>query len=527
MEFPESSKTLFTEKMDNNHTRRKKFRVSDLSDNNSSDEQFQRNENVCPRFSPSETTRTSRELNDTLTRDSRQSMRKKWKTQSTLLKAGFQRKRDDIDQSSNSGSDTEFVRKDYSKKLTLSRKNSSENKRHPSGENFSYNSNGIHNDGFNIVQSMNPSIMQTMNVIQPINIVQSKNGRSVQTQILPPAAVKVQVEDKVLMISLKLDTINRLTISWLVEENSRLASPTGRHHPLRRDTWSVATPWEFVSSKTLTSTQIRPLFRALTHQTHITAVIISDNNLGDSGVKYLAECICTMKHLTHLDISRNNITHDGTKFILNLFENSKRPVCQSLEELDISSNPIGDNGFKNITKICEYVRLKVLKMNYCSITDHALTDNKQLNFDSIESIDMSNNDVKQPVVSCLMTSLNPNVVVDLELDNVGVGGNVVGCVASFLDSAKEKLLQRQPPVPAINLQGCQDIFKYSPDSDFQVWLPAIDFGRCIPEINVTPVSKTDQERNSFKMFSKTWLNCFKGRGVIEHCEGGVIKFTAR
>lgn len=149
-----------------------------------------------------------------------------------------------------------------------------------------------------------------------------------------------------------------------------------------------------------------------------------------------------MKHLTHLDISRNNITCDGTKSLLNLFEKSKRPVCQSLEELDISSNPIGDNGFKNITKICENVRLKVLKMNYCNITEQAVTDNTQFNFDSIESIDISNNDIKQPVVSFLMTSLNPNVIVDLELDNVGVGGNVVGCVSSFLDSAKEVKLRR-------------------------------------------------------------------------------------
>lgn len=197
---------------------RKKSRISDvvdISENSSDAEQFQRNENVCPRISPSETMRSiTRELNDSR-RDSRQTMRKKWKTQSTLLKAGFQRKREDADQSSNSGSDTEFVRKDYNKKLTLSRKNENIGtfKRHSSGENFTYN------DGFNIVQNLNPNIMQSMNVIQPINIVQSsKNGRPVQTQILPPAAVKVQVEDKVLMISLKLDMINKLTISWLVEE---------------------------------------------------------------------------------------------------------------------------------------------------------------------------------------------------------------------------------------------------------------------------------------------------------------------
>nr|XP_032521517.1 tonsoku-like protein [Danaus plexippus plexippus] len=58
--------------------------------------------------------------------------------------------------------------------------------------------------------------------------MQSKNGKAMQTQILPPAAVKVKIEDKTLLISLKLDKINNLTISWLVEEvKSRYYKLTG------------------------------------------------------------------------------------------------------------------------------------------------------------------------------------------------------------------------------------------------------------------------------------------------------------
>ncbi|XP_047026936.1 tonsoku-like protein [Helicoverpa zea] len=612
---------------------KKKSRISDVidvSENSSDSDSFQRNENVRPKVSAAESMRNiAKELNETKSRDSRDNMKRRWKRQSTLLKAGFQRQREDVDQSSNSGSETEYSRRELNKRLTptgFTRKTS--------GENFHYNSN-VHNEGFNIMQSMNPNIVQPMNVIQPINIVQStKNGRPVQTQILPPAAVKVQVEDKVLLISLKLDTINRLTISWLVDEvKSRYykltgvrpifslmtsdgailseddplslvlsspelktcitnwkASPAEERYLECCDALSIPPSEEIqqavgrshttrrlaLGAKTLNSAQIRPLFRALTHQTQITAIMISDNNIGDAGVKYLTECLCTMKHLTHLDISRNNVTDEGTKSLLNMFERTNRPACTSLEELDISANPISDNGFRNIAKISQYIRLKILKLNYCNITDNAINETikSSMNFDSLESIDLSNNELKNGVVSCLMTSLNPNVLVDLELDNVGVEGSVVGHVASFMDTAKDlkirrfglsncklvdgqfmrifrsigrtkhlqtitlknnnltfitlkKLLQRQPPVPQINLQGCQDIFKYSPDSDFQVWLPAIDFGRCIPEINVTPVSKTDEERESFKSFSKTWLNCFKGRGMIEHCEGGVIKFTAR
>lgn len=193
---------------------KKKSRISDvidISENSSDSDSFQRNENVRPKVSATESMRNiTKELNNSKSRDSRDNMKRRWKRQSTLLKAGFHRQRDEIDQSSNSGSDTEYSRRELNKRLTptgtFSRKNS--------GENFHYNTNVGHNEGFNIMQNMQP-----MNMIQPINIVRSsKNGKPVQTQILPPAAVKVQVEDKVLLISLKLDTINKLTITWLVEE---------------------------------------------------------------------------------------------------------------------------------------------------------------------------------------------------------------------------------------------------------------------------------------------------------------------
>lgn len=189
---------------------------------------------------------------------------------------------------------------------------------------------------------------------------------------------------------------------------------------------------------------MRPLFRAMTHQTHITAVMIADNNIGDDGLKYLSDCLCTMKQLTHLDISRNNITAEGTKSLLNIFEKATRPICQSLDEIDISANPISDEGFRNIIKISQHVRLRVLKLNSCRITENAVNETvrSNTNFSSLETIDISNNDVKQPVVSYLMTSLNPNVITELDLENIGVEGNVVGCIATFMDSAKELRLRR-------------------------------------------------------------------------------------
>lgn len=192
------------------HKRTRLSDVIDVSENSSDSDNFQRNENVSPKnYALESMSNIKRDLNESKSRDTRDSMRRRWKRQSTLLRAGFQRKRDNLDQSSNSGSDSEFNSRNV-KYSTPSGKFS----RNSSAENFKSNS----NDGFNIVQNLNPNILQPLNMVQPINIVQSKNGKAMQTQILPPAAVKVHVEDKVFLISIKLDTINKLTISWLVEE---------------------------------------------------------------------------------------------------------------------------------------------------------------------------------------------------------------------------------------------------------------------------------------------------------------------
>lgn len=205
-----------------------------------------------------------------------------------------------------------------------------------------------------------------------------------------------------------------------------------------------------LGAQTLPLSQIRPLFRALTHQTHITAVLISDNGLGDNGVKYLTECLCTMKHLTQLDISKNNIGEEGTQNILNLFEKATRPVCQLLDYLNISSNPIGDVGFKNIIKLGQYIRLKTLKVSDCKITNNAFNklNKPTMNFDNLECFDISNNYLKQNILSSIVSALNPNLLTELELEEVGVEGNIAAFLATFLDSAKQLKIRR------FNLSNC-------------------------------------------------------------------------
>lgn len=149
-----------------------------------------------------------------------------------------------------------------------------------------------------------------------------------------------------------------------------------------------------------------------------------------------------MKHLTLLDLSKNNISADGVKTLLNAYEKATRPVCQNLEDIDLSGNPISDEGFKFVAKLTQHLKLKVLKLNNCRITDNVNIGDLKLNFNALECLDMSNNLIKQTVVGSLVAALSPSVLTDLELDNVGVDGGVVACMAGFMDRAKDLKMRR-------------------------------------------------------------------------------------
>lgn len=194
----------------NYHKPKTKLKISnviDVSENSSDSEPLQTNENL------KETNNelfqnTWRDFNKTLSRDSRENIRKRWKRQSTLLRAGFQRKRvseHNEDCSSNSASDNEFS--------SNINKNSSAIIR-PKNDNRNLNAMGHSSTGHDSASK----VVQPLNILQPISIIQPVNSRGTVTQIMSPAAVKVKIEDKILLISLNLSRINKLTISWLVEE---------------------------------------------------------------------------------------------------------------------------------------------------------------------------------------------------------------------------------------------------------------------------------------------------------------------
>lgn len=179
--------------------------------------------------------------------------------------------------------------------------------------------------------------------------------------------------------------------------------------------------------------------------------MISNNNLSDESIKYLAECICTLKQLTFLDLSFNNITDEGVRILISIFEKSNRPICQLLDHIDLSSNPIANDGFINVCKLGQYVRLKVLKVNNCKITSNVFNDNNKpiMNFDNLEVLDISNNDLGHGIVSSIVSALNPNVFIELDLENVGVDGSICGVLAQFMDSAKHLKIRR------FNLSNCK------------------------------------------------------------------------
>ncbi|XP_057184898.1 NACHT, LRR and PYD domains-containing protein 3-like isoform X2 [Triplophysa rosa] len=181
---------------------------------------------------------------------------------------------------------------------------------------------------------------------------------------------------------------------------------------------------------------------------HLTHLDLSDNNVGDSGMKLICDVLenphCKLEtlrlsrckitdegcvaltsalrsnpsHLTHLDLSDNNVGDSGVKLICDVLEN---PHCK-LKTLKLnwceititdegcvaltSDRNVGDSGVKLICDVLEnpHCKLKTLELNWCKITDEgcvALTSALRSNPSHLTHLDLSDNNVGDSGVSLL------------------------------------------------------------------------------------------------------------------------------
>jgi len=177
----------------------------------------------------------------------------------------------------------------------------------------------------------------------------------------------------------------------------------------------------------LTADEIKPMFSF--H--NLTSLSLSRNNLQTEGAIFLANCP-TLKNLTQLDLLENSILTEGLKAIacseilknltsINLtrnrldanamiyFDSTNGCKLTCLKELNLSTNPIEDNGVKSLIQCDCLNNLSFLSLNMClKTTDCAKYVLSNLKMKHLTHLDLGENSCIND--ECIeMLSSNPHM----------------------------------------------------------------------------------------------------------------------
>ncbi|KAI7800820.1 putative NACHT [Triplophysa rosa] len=144
---------------------------------------------------------------------------------------------------------------------------------------------------------------------------------------------------------------------------------------------------------------------------HLTHLDLSDNNVGDSGVKQICDVLENpLCKLEKLRLAGCNITAEGCVAL----SSALRSNPSHLRELDLSHNYVGDSGVKLISTVLEepLCKLEKLWLCACKTTDEgcvALTSALRSNPSHLRELYLSENNVGDSVVKLISTVLeNPH-----------------------------------------------------------------------------------------------------------------------
>ncbi|KAA0701665.1 NACHT, LRR and PYD domains-containing protein 3 [Triplophysa tibetana] len=159
--------------------------------------------------------------------------------------------------------------------------------------------------------------------------------------------------------------------------------------------------------------------------------LTSDQTLGDSEVKQICD-VLENPHckLETLKLSQCKITDEGCVALTSALRSNP----SHLRHLDLSDNNVGDSGVKLISTVLEnpHCKLETLKLSLCKITDEgcvALTSALRSNPSHLRHLDLSDNNVGDSGVKLISTVLeNPHCKLEtLELRSCEITDE--GCVA--------------------------------------------------------------------------------------------------
>ncbi|XP_059579640.1 tonsoku-like protein isoform X2 [Alligator mississippiensis] len=172
----------------------------------------------------------------------------------------------------------------------------------------------------------------------------------------------------------------------------------------------------------LRQTQLTPLLRALKLQTPLRQLRLSGNTLDDSVAGELLATLGTLPHLTLLDLSDNQLGAEGLRKLVP--EPSGPTAFQSLEELDLSLNPLGNGStwaLASLVQACPL--LTTLKLQGCDFTRAFLQPYRSLLATALRAVHLktlviSHNTLGSAGLELLLQSLPCTTLSHLDVSSV-------------------------------------------------------------------------------------------------------------
>lgn len=166
--------------------------------------------------------------------------------------------------------------------------------------------------------------------------------------------------------------------------------------------------FSLTDSNSLSHDQLLEIIKIIEYSKHLKYLDLSNNNLGDSGVKVLCESLKTNKSIIAIIINKNEISSNGGFYLAEAL--MKNP---NIEELSVSTNTINEGGFSSM--------ISVLINNNRSLKHLDISSNKLVLEDfisvadliskstEIQSLNLSNNVLDSKSANYLSTALRNTI----------------------------------------------------------------------------------------------------------------------
>lgn len=196
-----------------------------------------------------------------------------------------------------------------------------------------------------------------------------------------------------------------------------------------------------LSNQNLRPSHVRPVLKALQHQSCLVQLDLSKNIIQDEGIKFLAQALVTLKQLQLLDVSGNSVTEKGVESLCNALAKCENP--SEIAQLKLSFNPIKSSSLRSISGLCQTKKISSLFLTSCELTDA----NGLEQLGTLKSLDISFNHLTSDGLKTFLRKINSGIVESLNLERCSSDEGVGDSIVQFITSGCFESLQQ------INIAG--------------------------------------------------------------------------